>query len=181
VASVIKGISKTQVEFGDLLPKQCTFRMNRDVRFSKNKEPYKCNFGASLKIGGKKSAYAGFYFHAQPGQNFVGGGLWMPDAPILSKIRQEIDFGFVDFKKAISNKKFMTAYPNGLSTEFKLVNIPKGYSPENEAAEYLKLKSFTAITSISDKELLSSDATKLVVEKLIALKPFVDFLNRTVD
>jgi uncharacterized protein (TIGR02453 family) len=117
VGDVIKGVSKTEPALQDLLPKNCTFRMNRDVRFSKNKEPYKCNFGASIKIGGKKSTYAGYYFHVEPGASFVGGGFYMPEAPVLSKIRQEIDYDLAIFKKIINNKKFTTVYTNGISTK----------------------------------------------------------------
>jgi uncharacterized protein (TIGR02453 family) len=181
VDAVIKGVAKLDAGFADLTGKQCTFRMNRDVRFSKNKEPYKCNFGASIKIGGKKSAYAGFYFHTQPGSNFIGGGFWLPEPPVLAKIRQEIDYDLAAFKKIITNKKFKEIYTNGLSTEYSLVNIPKGYDAENAAAEYLKLKSFTAVSSFSDAEIMSKDAAKIIITKLTALKPFLDFLNRGVE
>ena len=180
VGDVIKGLSKTEPALQDLLPKNCTFRMNRDVRFSKNKEPYKCNFGASIKIGGKKSPYAGYYFHVEPGASFVGGGFYMPEAPVLSKIRQEIDYDLATFKKIINNKKFTTVYTNGISTNVSLVNIPKGYAPDNAASAYLKLKSFIAVASIKNEELHDKAIGKKVIDSMAALKPFLDFLNRAV-
>jgi uncharacterized protein (TIGR02453 family) len=181
VNEVIAHLSKTEPLLADLQAKGCTFRMNRDVRFSKNKEPYKCNFGASIKLGGKKSPYAGYYFHVEPGSVFVAGGYWLPEAPILNKIRQEIDYGFADFKKAISSKKFKETYADGLSTEYTLVNPPKGYDAENPAIEFLKRKSFTVSCIVPDKNLLAKDAAKQVAAQLSTLKPFIDFLNRAIE
>jgi uncharacterized protein (TIGR02453 family) len=181
VAKVIEQLAKQEPLIADLLPKNYTFRMNRDVRFSKNKEPYKCNFGASIKIGGKKSNYAGWYFQAQPSANFLGGGFWMPEPPVLAKIRQEIDYDLPAFTKIITNKKFTSTYTNGLGTEASLVNVPKGYTADNAAAPYLKLKSFTAITSITDAQMCSKDAVKIIVDGLVALHPFLQFVNRAVE
>src|ERR1051325_10599551 len=90
VESVIEQFCKKDEEIGSLKPKDCMFRINRDIRFSKDKSPYKTNFGAFINKGGKKSIYAGYYFHCEPGENFVGGGLWMPMPDALKKVRQEI-------------------------------------------------------------------------------------------
>jgi uncharacterized protein (TIGR02453 family) len=95
----------------ELIPKNCTFRINRDVRFSKNKTPYKINLSASFNRGGKKSMYGGYYFHLQPGNNnFVGGGLWRPEPADLKKLRQEIDYCFPEFKKIICAPEFKKHY-----------------------------------------------------------------------
>ncbi|MGZ5134058.1 MAG: DUF2461 domain-containing protein, partial [Flavitalea sp.] len=88
---------KKDEDLKDLEAKKCTFRINRDIRFSKDKSPYKSNFGASMDRGGKKSIYAGYYFHLEPGKSFAGGGLWMPMAPEMKKVRQEIDYCFDEF------------------------------------------------------------------------------------
>ena len=88
---VITQFGKKEPSIALLQPKECVFRINRDVRFSKNKAPYKNNMGASIKAGGKKSLLAGYYIHLEPGgKSFVGGGLYMPDAAIVGKVRQEI-------------------------------------------------------------------------------------------
>ena len=89
VTEVLEELKQIDNSLIELEPKQCVFRINRDVRFSKNKEPYKTNFGASFSKGGKKVQCAGYYFHLEPGACFVGGGLWMPMAPDLKKVRQE--------------------------------------------------------------------------------------------
>src|SRR5215210_2309026 len=88
---VIDDLGRKDTTVAGLQARDCLFRINRDVRFSKDKSPYKVNFGASIKREGKKSAYAGYYFHLEPGQSFAGGGLWMPGAPAVKKVRQEID------------------------------------------------------------------------------------------
>ena len=101
VGDVIKQLSKTDESIAHLEPKQCVFRINRDVRFSKDKSPYKTNMGMYFSKGGKKSFYAGYYFHLQPGGSFVAGGLWMPMPPELKKVRQEIDYNWEEFKKIV--------------------------------------------------------------------------------
>jgi uncharacterized protein (TIGR02453 family) len=180
VQEVMNAMAKFEPSFAEMEAKKCVFRQNRDVRFSTNKDPYKTNFGASIKIDGKKSPYAGYYIHCEPGGCFVGGGYYMPDPKVLASIRQEVDYNFADFKKIITNKKFVASYGE-LSTEQKLVKVPKGYDANNPAAEILKLKSFVAITSVTDKEYCSKEAVKKVVEHLQALKPLLDFLNATVE
>jgi uncharacterized protein (TIGR02453 family) len=161
--------------------KKCTFRLNRDVRFSKNKAPYKNNMGASIKLDGKKSIYAGFYVHLQPNASFVGGGLYMPDAPLLQKIRQEIDYNCPQFKKIINNKTFVAQYPNGLMQDDALKNIPKGYEATNPAAAFLKLKHFVTTTSYTNKQMLDKDAVKNICTTLMALNPLVEFLNNALQ
>ena len=165
----------------DLEAKKCMFRINRDVRFSKNKTPYKVNISAYFSKGGKKSVNAGYYFQIQPdGKSFVGGGLWMPEATELKKVRQEIDYSFSEFKKIISNPVFKKQYGE-LEQEDKLVNVPKGYDKENPAADFLKLKSFVATKNISDEELLSPKFANEIIAAFKALMPLLKFMNRAFD
>jgi uncharacterized protein (TIGR02453 family) len=180
VEEVLSGIVKFDNSLAELNPKQCVFRINRDVRFSKNKDPYKTNFGASFSKGAKKINAAGYYFHLEPGACFIGGGLWMPEANDLQKVRQEIDYCFKEFNGIIQHKQFKNAF-SGLSTEVKLARPPKGYDMDNPAIEYLKLKSFTAITSLSDSDVVDKNIVKksLVIFKTIS--PFIHFLNRSID
>ncbi len=163
--------------------KKATFRLNRDIRFSNDKTPYKTNMGASINRGGKKSIFAGYYFHLEPGgASFAGGGLWMPEAAELKKIRQEIDYSFDEFKKIINNKDFKKHYGKfDIEEGMKLVNIPKGYDKDNPAAEYLKHKSFVASKPFSDKELSSRDLKTKTIAAFKALKPLIDFLNRAME
>jgi len=178
VQEVIHQFSKKEPSVSGMLAKQCMFRINRDVRFSKDKSPYKTNMGAYINSGGKKSILAGYYFHCEPGQAFMGGGLWMPMPPELGKIRQEIDYNFADLKKILTNKKFKTVYGDlSRSAEYTLTRVPKGYEADNPAAEYLKLKSFVALCPMKDTDLTSKDLVKKTVAAFEALQPLVHFIN----
>ncbi len=166
----------------ELQVKNCTFRINRDIRFSKDKTPYKSNMGVYLSRGGKKSIFAGYYFHCEPGGSFAGGGLWMPTAPELKKLRQEIDYCFPEFKKIITGSSFKNQYQGLEMNEGEmLVNVPKGYDKENPAASFLKLKSFVSTKKINDKLLTSPLLIKEVTGAFKALMPLVKFINRSME
>jgi uncharacterized protein (TIGR02453 family) len=180
VGSIITQSKLFDAYLADLNPKQCVFRINRDVRFSKNKEPYKINFGASFSKGGKKIHCAGYYFHLEPGNSFIGGGLWMPPAPELKKVRQEIDYNYNEFKSIISKPIFKSTY-GSLDSSEKLVRPPKEYDLENPAIELLKLKSFIVTKQLSDKQVLDPKIIKQVVQDFKTIHPLVQFLNRALD
>lgn len=181
IQQVINKHSKSDPSIKSITAKDCLFRINRDVRFSKDKSPYKTNMGAYINRGGKKSLFAGYYFHFEPGAAFTGGGLWMPMPPELKKVRQEIDYNFDTFRKIASNKKFKTIY-NDLSRdkEYVLSRVPKGYEADNPAAEYLKLKSFVALTPLTDSDLTSKDLVKKTVAAFGALQPLIHFINNSI-
>ena len=179
VTEVLDGIKKTDQSLQFLEPKQCVFRIYRDARFSKNKDPYKTNFGASFSLGAKKIDTAGYYFHLEPGACFIGGGFWFPMAPELNKIRQEMDYCFKEFKSIINAKKFKNNY-GVLNETDKLVRPPKGYEPNNPAIEYLKLKNFTATMEITDADVLNKNLVKKVISSFEALSPLDHFLNKAI-
>lgn len=176
-AALIKVIGIFDKSVADLLPKQCIFRINRDVRFSKNKSPYKNNLSLVISKDGKKAETSSFYIHIEPGQAFIGCGFWAPEVKKLSAIRQEIDYNFKDFKKIISAKKFTEFFPSGISKEDTLQRPPKGYDADNPAVEFLKLKSFVITTALTDADLQDKEFTKKILEIYKAAKPYVDFLN----
>lgn len=180
VAEWIKSYSKKDESIAHLDPKKCIFRINRDVRFSADKSPYKINLGAYLTKGGKNTNLAGFYLHIQPGECFFGAGNYMPMPDQLAKLRQEIDYNFGDFKKIISSKKFKDSFGD-LHAENKLKRAPKGYEEDNQAIEYLKLKGFTVFHKLSDAEITSKDLVKTITELSTTVKPFIDFLNKAVE
>jgi uncharacterized protein (TIGR02453 family) len=182
IQAVINKHGKKDSSISGLKAKDCMFRINRDIRFSKDKSPYKTNFGASISRGGKKSAFGGYYFHCEPGGAFAGGGIWMPMPPDLKKLRQEIDYGFDEFEKILGAKKFKNSY-DGLSREgdISLSKVPQGFDKESAAADYLKLKSFVALKKISDKELVSKDLVSTTVTAFEALQPLLLFLNRAME
>lgn len=181
-SKVLEQLSKTDSSISDLQPKDCLFRINRDVRFSKDKSPYKNNFGMGISKGGKKGSDAGYYLHCQPGNVFVGGGLWMPMAPELKKVRQEIDYCWKEFSGIICSKKFVAVYTDiNKTAEYSLTRPPKGYDETNPSIEYLKLKGFVGMKPLADEDLLGKDAVKKVVGSFEALKPLLDFINRALE
>ncbi len=182
IQSVIDAFGKSDPSIAPLIAKQCLFRINRDIRFSKNKTPYKKNFAASINRGGKKSIFAGYYFHLEPGNSFIGGGIWMPMPGETQKIRQEIDYCWPEFKKIITAKKFKTVYGDlDNEPEISLVNVPKGYAKDNPAASYLKLKSWIAMQEINDAALHSTNLLKQTVSAFSAIQPLIYFLNRALE
>jgi uncharacterized protein (TIGR02453 family) len=180
IQSIIDKYGKKDESIAHLKAKDCMFRINRDVRFSKDKSPYKNNMGAYINGGGKKAITGGYYFHCQPGRCFVGGGLWMPMPPDLSKVRQEIDYNYAEFKKIIGSKKFKSVYKDlSRDAEYVLTRVPKGYEPTNPAAEYLKMKSFVAMVSLKDADITSKGLIKKVLTAFETLRPMLTFVNRS--
>lgn len=179
---VIDDLERKDLTIAGTNARECLFRINRDVRFSKDKSPYKTNFGASIKRGGKKSAFAGYYFHCEPGSSFIGGGLWMPESARLKNVRQEIDYCWEEFKSLLEEKNFRAVYGNLYQNDdIKLSSVPKGYEKDNPAIEYLKLKSFIAETPVNDDELTLASLHKKTVAAYEALQPLLLFINRTID
>ena len=182
VEQVIGGLGKIDPDIATLLPKDRTFRIYRDVRFSKDKTPYKTNMGASFNRGGKKIPTAGYYFHCEPGgQSMAGGGLWMPMPPHLAKVRQEIDYNFDEWKKITGSRGFRKMFPKGVEGIEVLSRPPKGYEEENPAIGYLKMKCFIVSRDLSDAELQSRNLLKDVLKTFAMMKEFIDFLNRSVE
>jgi len=182
VQKLIDKISAFDPDIKGMEAKNCTFRQYRDVRFSKDKRPYKINMGAYMAKGGKKSLFGGYYFHLEPGNSLMGGGLWMPEASEVKKVRQEIDYCFDEFSAIINNKRFKKEYGDLYTSDsIKLKTVPKGYEATNPAIEHLKLKSFFAERAIGDKELTSNSLLKDTAFLFKDLKPVIDFLNRAIE
>lgn len=179
VTGMIKNIRSFDSGMEGLEAKQCMFRINRDVRFSKDKSPYKTNFGLSFNRGGKSSPFAGYYLHIQPGECFIAGGSYAPMPEHLAAIRQEIDYNFDELKKIISNKDFKK-YFGELRGE-KLVRPPKGYEIDNPAIEFLKHKAFLMWHTFDEKKLTEKDFEKYCTTVFKAMKPMLDFMNRAIE
>jgi uncharacterized protein (TIGR02453 family) len=181
VDQLIAGIAKFDAPIGELKAKDCMFRINRDVRFAKDKSPYKSNMGASFSGGGKKADEAGYYFHFEPGRSFAGGGIYMPQPATLAKIRQEIDYSFDEFKKITENKTFKKYFPKGLEVSDMLSRPPKGYDENNPAIHYLKMKSFFVSMPFTDASLQEKNMAKEIIKAFEAMKPLIDFFNKAVE
>ena len=179
IQQVIDKHARSDEDLKNLVARKCMFRINRDIRFSKDKTPYKKNFAASLDRGGKKSGLAGYYFHLEPGESFLGAGIWQPEPESVKKIRQEIDYHPEELEKLFKSKKFKSIYP-GLYTgeDVQLKKIPAGYEKDNPAAEYLRFKSWMVITSITDNLLTSKNLLSFTLDAFKLAQPLVKFLNR---
>ncbi len=178
VSELIKAIAEFDPEIGLLEPKNCMFRINRDVRFSKDKSPYKSNMGAYFAKGGKKSKFGGYYVHLDPAKCFLAAGMWMPEPAELQAIRQEIDYHFEEFAAVVESKTFIEKL--GKLAGEKLNSVPKGFEKENVAGEYLKHKSFVATKNLSPTEIEKSNFVTMVSQVFKASKPLNDFLNNAV-
>ena len=159
-------------------PKKTLLRIYRDVRFSKNKDPYKNNYGMwfSTKKGGNEP---GYYLHIQPGKSFIAGGYWMPDVPHLKLIRQEIDYNIGDFKEIINEKDFKKNFKLGVDNALK--NAPKGFDPADPNIEFLKLKSFEATMKIDDEEFFKPKLVNKLISSFKTVQPLVAFLRNAIE
>ena len=180
IAEWLKAFSKKDESLSHLEPKNCLFRIYRDVRFSADKSPYKTNLGAYINKGGKNGNTAGYYLHIEPGNCFYGAGNYMPTPEQLAKIRQEIDYNFSDFNKLISGKKFKDTFGD-LMQDNKLKKPPRGYDENNPAIEFLKLKGFTIWSKLKDEEVLDKNFIKQIVKLSEMSQPFIEFLNTAVE
>ena len=179
---IIAALSKKDPSVAHLTAKDCMFRINRDVRFSKNKSPYKTNMGAFINPGGKKAFTAGYYLHIEPGGIFAGGGLYMPEPELLKKVRQEIDYNLPAFEAIIRHRKFKQVF-EGLDErkEYTLSRVPKGYEADNPAAPYLKLKSFVATATFEDAQATTPGFERKVLQAFETLQPLNVFLNEALQ
>jgi uncharacterized protein (TIGR02453 family) len=180
VTDLLSDFTKFDGGLAGLNPKKLPFRIYRDVRFSKDKRPYKTNMGAGFSPNGKLVQEPGYYFHLEPGnKSFVAGGIYMPDTENLNKIRQEIDYNFDKLKKVLSDKKFKTLYPK-LDDFDKLKTAPKGYPKDHPHIDLLKHKSYIVSRSFTDKEVTDKKFVKLVVDSAKAIKPLNDFIREAI-
>ena len=175
VNNLIRELAKINPALGTLKVKDCVFRIYRDVRFSKNKAPYKTNMGAYFVEGGKKSDKAGFYIQLEPGNGFIAGGCWMPQAPALKAIRQEIDYNLNDFEKILKDKSFKKLF--GEMSDSRLNTTPKGYDSSNPAIDHLRQTSFIVEMQLDDKLFTSKSLVKKCADVYDTMRPFLKFLN----
>lgn len=170
---------KFEKGFANLSAKDCVFRIYRDVRFSKDKKPYKTNLGAGINVGGKKALNAGYYIHIEPGNSFIAGGMWMPPADQIKMIRQEIDYNGKIIRSVLKKKDFKTYYGE-LDQEYALKTSPKGYAKDHPEIDLLRLNSFIVLHKFSDAEIMKKDFAKQLGKGAKIMKPLLDFLNTAI-
>lgn len=177
VNQLIPEIRSFDASIDMITAKDCIFRIYRDVRFSANKAPYKTNFGAYIARGGKKSTWAGYYIHFEPGTSMLGGGMYMPPADQLKKARQEVYFNSTELRRIMADDSF-TAYFDGLDDEFRLSRPPKEYDPRFADIDLLKYKSYIVGQMVTDELASSDEFLYHTIGAFRAMFPFNAFFNR---
>ena len=173
---ILPELEKLDPDMTGLEPKKCIFRINRDIRFSKDKSPYKTNFGSFMVKGGKSSGNAGYYIHFEPGNSFIAGGIYMPPGPQLRKVRTEIYYNVDEFK-AILEKAYKSNTFTEISGE-KLKRPPKDFPAEFPDIELLKYKSYGFVHYIDDEICWKPDFEQYVMKVFADMSPAVRFINR---
>jgi uncharacterized protein (TIGR02453 family) len=161
--------------------KQCLYRIYRDVRFSKNKDPYKTHFGVYIaKNGGRNSLFAGYYFHLDPNESFFGGGIYMPQPEYLKMLRKEIYYQIEEFKGILNEPKFKKFY-TGIDPIDTLKKAPVGFPKDFPEIDLLKNKHYFASHIFPLQQAANTDFASVVYEGMTNVKPLVDFINFTVE
>jgi uncharacterized protein (TIGR02453 family) len=172
----INSLSLLDSRIGNLAPKNCVFRINRDIRFSKNKNPYKNNMGGWFSGGHKNEGLSGYYLHIENNNSFIAAGNYMPMPDVLKKIRQEIDYNGAQLHKILEDKNFKKTFGT-ITNNDALKNIPKGYDANHEYGAYLKLKSFEVSTPYSNANMLHKNLINNAMVHYTTAHPYVSFLN----
>ncbi len=184
----LQGLSKIDPALSVLQPKDCTWRIYRDVRFSADKRPYKEWFGTfpaapapgQPKTGGKKSMRGGYYIHIQPGHCMFAGGIWGPTPDLLKALRQEIYANYEEVEDIMNSKQWQR-YFGDFDTEWMLKKVPQGFDKDFVHADWLKRKAYTFSSPITDEQVCSPDFVDLALDLARTAKPMNDFLNYTFD
>lgn len=151
------------------------FRIYNDVRFSKDKLPYKIYFGAGYSRT-KPMLRGGYYIHLEQNNSFVGGGFWAPNTTDLLRIRKEFEMDTTAIKKITSNKTFMN-YFKELQSDYAVKTAPKGFDKNHPAIALIKKKQFVVKRKFSDKEVFSDNFKKEVIATFLAMRPFFDYMS----
>ena len=167
------------VDLEGVTPEECIMRIYRDIRFSKDKTPYKTGLGAGIAPGGRKSSRLGFHLHVAPnGETMVAGGLWDPTSEQLTKFRGAIADDARGFKKIIGTNQFKTHFVQ--VTGEKLKTAPKGFPVDHPEMELLRLKQICVVEKFDDESVIAPGFPDLAVSSVKAMKPFIDYLNEAV-
>ncbi|WP_346856151.1 DUF2461 domain-containing protein [uncultured Draconibacterium sp.] len=171
---LINEIGKFDSSVKGLSPKDCTFRIFRDVRFSNDKRPYKTNFGSFICKGGRKSMNPGYYFHIEPGSSFVAGGIYMPPAEPLKAIRNYMADHAEEFLDITNDASFKALFPQ--MYDDKLKTAPKGFPKDHEFIELLRYKSYIFSKELNDGVIKGNNYINQMVELFEELSPVNSFL-----
>ena len=175
IQKLINEISQFDSGILGLQPKDCMFRINRDIRFSHNKDPYKNNFGAAITAGGRKTGNPSYYLHIAPEKSFFAGGMYMPSAGRLKKIRQEIDYNASELKAILWGDTFYKTF--GAIRGQALKTCPRGYSSDHPDIMLLRLKSFLVKKDLTDRSFHSPHYFSRLISLSEMIYPFNKYLE----
>ncbi|MVZ63204.1 DUF2461 domain-containing protein [Sphingobacterium humi] len=179
IEGIIKRLSEVDPHINEeIQAKKCLFRIYRDVRFSKNKDPYKSWFAAGISVDGRKLAGPEYYIHIEPEGTFLAVGYWRPEKQHLEAIRQEIDYSSAELFKALEKGGWKA---ENLSQEDKLSRPPAGYGADHEHIDLLKHRSFILQKNLSRKEMESPKALDRVIAAYESMIPFKQFIHMALD
>lgn len=183
--SLIAEIGRFDDDIAPLTVKDCTYRIYRDTRFSKDKSPYKTHFGVFMAKGGKKSMHAGYYFHVGTGRgheypqaHMMASGNYCYDSKAVSILREDISDEWQTFATRILGKADSRFVPD---MEGALKRVPREYAPDAPYADWMRMKAYCLTAQADDAFLLEDNLAKRVAELFKTTKPFVDYINRAVD
>jgi len=177
---LINEVHKIDKEVVSITAKDCVFRIYRDVRFSRDKSPYKTNFGAFIVKGGKNSGNAGYYLHVEPGNCFLGGGVYMPPSNILKAIRTEIYENTEEFKSIIQDSTFRKKFEK-IYDDDQLKSPPRGFPKDFPDIDLLKYKNYTIIKSVTDQMIQRELFIDEIRTTFKAMYPFNQYINRAIS
>ena len=179
VDELIQGICQFDGTLAGQKARDCVFRLHRDTRFSHDKRPYKTNFGAAMAEGGRKSGNPLYYIHIEPGKSFVAGGVYMPDADRLAKIRQEIDYNAEGLIQVVGAPGFQEHFGR-LSGE-SLKRAPKGYPADHPHVEWLKMKSYLVSSPVDDADFRQETFTRDLLKRFRMMYPLKQYLTTAIS
>lgn len=154
--------------------KKSIYRIYRDVRFSKDKTPYKTHFSGYLRRA-TEQLRGGYYFHIEPNNCFVGGGFWSPNSEDLLRIRKEIDYDASELRAILNTEKFKHTF--GELKGKTLKTVPRGFDKNHPAIDLLRFKQFLLIKKFDDSAVLNKDFNLKVVETFNEMRPFFDYMS----
>ena len=176
---LIDEIREFDPEVPKLQPKDCMFRIFRDVRFSNDKRPYKSNYGSYITRGGRKAGFAGYYLHLQPGGCFIAGGNYMPSPEFLQAIRQEIFYHPEEYMALLSEEPMKSTFDLHYADALK--TAPKGYPKDWGHIDLIKNRSYGFCHNLKDEEVLSFNFREECIKYFKIIHPLNRFLNRAID
>lgn len=179
VEGLISEVARFDPQVRYLTPKDCTYRIYRDLRFSQDKTPYKGHFGAYINADGKKSYYGGYYIQLEPHQCLLASGVWWLPAKEMRALRQAIVDQVETYRAIVEESSFKAICPTIGMEHFK--RIPNGFPKDFPYPEYLMCKEYTCACALKPQELEKKTSLKLLAEKFHLMQPFNEFLKENVQ